>query len=298
MSIESTLTGAAGASSGSSVPFQVAGCSGLPFAPKLTASVAGKGSRTDGTTFTVRLESQGLGQADPRKVDLQLPAVLPSRLTTLQKACTEATFNANPAGCSPESVIGTATIHTPVLRSPLTGPAYLVSHGGASFPDVEFVLQGEGIEIVLDGKTDIKNGITYSRFESAPDAPFTVFETVLPAGPKSVLAAYAKGSEPEDLCNETLQVPTEMTAQDGVKLTQDTVISKTGCSGVKSYTSKLTRAQRLKKALASCRKRYKHKHAKRVSCEKKARKTYGPKKHKKTKKAKGKAKRSAKSGRG
>ena len=28
-----------------------------------------------------------------------------------------------------------------------------------------------------------QNGITYSRFESAPDAPFTIFETVLPAGP-------------------------------------------------------------------------------------------------------------------
>jgi hypothetical protein len=34
-----------------------------------------------------------------------------------------------------------------------------------SQPVVEFVLQAEGVRVVLDGK------ITYSKFESAPDAP-------------------------------------------------------------------------------------------------------------------------------
>jgi len=272
MAITGTLTGAQGGSEPVSSPFQVAGCGGLPFAPKLTASAGGHASKLNGTSFAVKLESAGLGQANIAKVDLQLPVQLPSRLPTLQKACQDATFNANPASCSPESIIGQATIHTPVLKSPLSGPAYLVSHGNAAFPDVEFVLQGEGITLVLDGKTDIKKGITYSRFESAPDAPFTTFETVLPAGPHSALTAYVAGKTPLELCGSKLAMPTEITSQAGTTIKESTSLAITGCKAVASY--KATAAQLLAKALAACRKKYKHNHSKRLACERQARKRY------------------------
>jgi hypothetical protein len=282
MEIEGTLSGSEGAVASVSSPFDATGCENLPFAPKLTAVAGGHGSKADGTSLEVTVESGGVNsggvaQAGIAKVDLQLPLALSSRLPTLQKACVEAVFDANPASCDEGSVIGDATIHTPVLTSPLSGPAYLVSHG-AEFPDVEFVLQGEGITLVLDGKTDIKHGITYSRFESTPDAPFTVFETVLPAGPHGVLSPNVPESEQFSLCKTSLAMPTEITGQNGAVIDQTTKIAVSGCGGVlPTKTVKLTRAQLLADALAACKKKHKHARSKRVACEKQARKTYGTK---------------------
>jgi hypothetical protein len=76
-----------------------------------------------------------------------LPARLPARLTTLQKACPEATFAANPANCPAAARIGQATTSTPVLPVPLSGPAYFVSHGGAKYPELVIVLQGDNVTV-------------------------------------------------------------------------------------------------------------------------------------------------------
>jgi hypothetical protein len=291
MAISDTLNGAEGGISSQLTPYGVTGCASLKFEPKLTASVVGQATKENGTTFSVTVESK-FGQANIAKTFLALPIALPSRLTTIQKACLVATFDLPPVGhaCGEGSHIGDAIAHTPVLKQPLTGPAYLVSHGSASFPDVEFVLQGEGIKVVLDGKTDIKNGITYSRFETIPDAPVEKFETTFPAGPHSALTANVPESEHFNLCKHAaeLVIPTEITGQNGAVIKQNTQVALTGCGGVAGSCrgSKARSHSCLVLALAECRKKYKGKakRKKRASCEALAHKKYGPKpshKHKK-----------------
>ena len=166
-----TLTGSQGATSTSSYPFNTSNCASLPFHPGVSASTQGKTSKADGASLGLTFKSTG-GEAHVAKTILTIPATLPARLTTIQKACVASVFEANPASCPEGSDIGTATVHTPVLKSPVAGPIYLVSHGNAAWPDAELVLQGEGITVILDGQTAIKKGITTSSFLSVPDVPF------------------------------------------------------------------------------------------------------------------------------
>jgi hypothetical protein len=274
LELKGSLTGYEGGSSPISEPFYVTGCASLPFAPKITASAAAQGSKFNGTTFKVTVESPGLGQANIHKVDLTLPAQLPSRQSTIEKACLAQVFDANPAACDEGSDIGEGIVQTPVFKNPLRGPAYLVSHGAAEFPDVEFVLQGEGVTVILDGKTDIKKGITFSKFETSPDAPFTKFESIFPEGPHSALTTFVPEVENYNLCKHTLSIPTEVTGQNGAFISQTTPVTLIGCSGVKSNkVTKLTKAQLLAKALKACKKDKKR--SKRVACEKAAHKKYG-----------------------
>lgn len=244
-SIAGTLT-AAFSTAQLSVPSPVAGCAALAFKPTLRASTKAQASKAGGASLKlIGTSTPGGHGANLAKLDLQVPLQLPARLTTLQKACTEKQFAANPAGCPAGSAIGTATVHTPVLNVPVSGPIYLVSHGGAAFPDVETVLQGEGVTVVLDGKTDIKKGITYSNFEAVPDVPFTSFEAVLPEGPHSIFGTNLPTDAGYDLCGQKLTLPATLVAQNGAVFRQSTPIAVEGCPDRLSIAAHAVRGRRL-----------------------------------------------------
>ena len=276
MHIEGALTGAEGAGANVSFPFQVADCQNLPFKPGVSATTQGKTSKLDGASLNLKFTS-GAGQDHVAKTVLTIPAILPARLTTIQKACLAKVFEANPAACPEGSDIGSATVHTPVLESPLTGPIYLVSHGNAAWPDAELVLQGEGITVILDGQTAIKNGVTTSSFLAVPDAPFETVEATLPQGPHSALTTNLPLKDHYSLCGGHLAIPTALTGQNGTAVNENVKVSVQGCGAVKASKAKsLTKTQKLVLALEACHKHYKRSRARRSTCERQARKLYPP----------------------
>ena len=241
----SSFSGTATSNEGASVPigshFQMGSCRALTFKPDFKVSTSGKTSRKNGASLDAKIiyptgelgANQASSQSNVKMVKVDLPKQLPSRLTTLQKACPSATFEANPASCPEDSRVGSATAITPVLPVQLTGPAYFVSYGGAKFPELVIVLQGYGVTVFLHGETFIsKAGITSSTFRNVPDVPITSFELSLPEGPYSALAANG------NLCATKLSMPTAFTGQNGATLKQSTPVSVTGCAKHKAKTKK------------------------------------------------------------
>ncbi|HEY7831147.1 MAG TPA: hypothetical protein VIC06_11345 [Solirubrobacteraceae bacterium] len=242
LNVGGTLRSAQGTSTAVSSHFQAANCATLPFKPTFKATTQANTSKKNGASLDVKVTS-GLGpggqsQANIGKAGVTLPKQLPARLTTIQQACTEVAFAANPASCPTGSNIGTVTARTPVLASTLTGPAYLVSHGGAAFPDIVVVLQGEGVTLDLVGSINIKHGVTSSAFDSVPDAPISSFELKLPEGPHSGLAAVVPAKAKGNLCGTSLTMPTTLTGQNGAQIKQSTKIAVTGCTKAKKAHKK------------------------------------------------------------
>jgi hypothetical protein len=245
--IAATVAAEQGASANLSTPFAVEGCRNLPFKPTFAASTQTRSSKQNGASLAVKVSS-GAGQANIAQVVVDLPKVLPSRLSTVQHACPAAVFASNPAACDPGSLVGTATATTPVLPVALSGPAYLVSHGGVAFPDLVVILQGDGVRVDLAGNINIAGAVTSSTFATLPDAPISSFDLNLPEGPHSALTVALPAKAKRNLCTASLLMPTTIVGQNGAQIRQSTRIAVTGCPRAKpkSKAKKKAKSKRAK----------------------------------------------------
>jgi hypothetical protein len=239
LTISGALSSSEGATAAVSTPFQVTNCATLAFKPSLAVSTAANSSKASGASLHVKLTyPAGAFDANIASVKVDLPKQLPSRLSTLQKACLAKVFEENPANCPKESIVGQARAVTPVLPVPLVGPAYFVSHGGEAFPSLIIVLQGYGVTVDLVGTTLISKGITSSTFKTVPDVPVGTFELTLPQGKGSALAANLPAKAKGSFCGQSLAMPTAFVGQNGAAIHESTKLAITGCAKVKKSGKK------------------------------------------------------------
>ncbi len=244
--ITAVVSGSQNTTASVASPFAAASCKSLAFKPQFRVATSGHTSKARGASLDAKVSypAGSVGsEANIARVKVDLPKQLPSRLTTLQKACTAAQFEANPAGCPAASVVGIVRASTPLLPVGLEGPAYFVSHGGEAFPSLIIVLQGDGVRVDLVGATFIsKAGITSSTFKTVPDVPVSTFEIYLPEGKYSALAANG------NLCKSKLAMPTEFVAQNATVIHESTKITVTGCPKTAKAAKPKRRKTKAKKA--------------------------------------------------
>jgi hypothetical protein len=242
LQIGGTATSSAGTSAPLTARFQAANCATLPFKPKLSALTHAHASKASGVHLHIRVLA-GRGQAGIAKLALVLPRRMVPRLSTLQKACPATVFAADPSRCGAASIVGTATILTPVLHAPLSGPVYVLSRGGAAAPEVALALRSEGVLIEVIGQTRVHDGFESASFNAIPDVPFSELDVIFDTGPHSLLTADLPATAHGDMCSGRLSMPTQITARNGAVVKQSTIIEVSGCARKRRATTRGGRRQ-------------------------------------------------------
>ena len=166
----------------------------------------------------------GASQANIRSIKVDLPQRLPARSATIQHACPYKVFSSDPAACPAVSVVGSATVTTPLLGAAMRGPIYLVAHGGAGFPDIVLLLQGQDLTVDLSGELYVdEHNITSAIFRAVPDVPISRLGLTLPEGNHSILVAG------RSLCKGALHMLSAITAQNGASAKPSVTVKVKGC---------------------------------------------------------------------
>lgn len=199
--ISAEAISAAGAVAQLSNHFQVGGCKGLDFSPKLSVSLKGGTKRAQHPAVKAVL-TQPAGQANIASLSATLPSTEFIDQGHIGNPCTRPQFAAG--NCPPISVLGTVKAYTPLFDEPLTGKLYFRTNGGErELPDVVADLNGP-VHLVSVGYVDAvhKKGSETSRirntFAFIPDAPVSKIVLEFKGGKSGLLV------NSQNLCKTTV----------------------------------------------------------------------------------------------
>jgi hypothetical protein len=224
MSVLATVLGSSGAVASLSNRFQVGGCAGLGFKPKLSLALKGATKRNDNPALRAVVDYEGgPGYANIARAVVALPHSEFLDQAHIRTVCTRVQFAAKQ--CPKGSIYGQARAVTPLLDQPLEGPVYLRSSSHL-LPDLVVALSGPEtlpVEINLVGRVDTKDGGIRTSSSSVPDAPVTKFVVSMQGGRKGLLVNST------NLCLSAHRAHAGFTAHNGKVHDTRPVVKPTGC---------------------------------------------------------------------
>ena len=202
--VNATIDGDEGARASLSSRYQVANCSILPYAPKLSLTMSGGVNRRGHPAIHALLQT-GAADANTRSTAVTLPKGELLDNAHISSICTRVQFAAG--SCPESSRIGEAEARSPLLDQPLTGSVYLRSSSN-KLPDLVIDLKGQ-ISFTAVARIDSVDGRLRTTFETVPDVPLGTFVLNLQGGAKGLV------TNSEGLCGAKKRATVRMTGQNG-----------------------------------------------------------------------------------
>ncbi len=195
------------------------GCGSLAYQPQLT-DTATIDSSDDGVVFAASI-TQKPTEAATAGVTLTLPPRLVPRVSALRGACTATDLTT----CPP---IGSVTVTTPLLGSPLRGNLVLVADSG-SLPTIEAIFPSP-FAISLHGAPALGAGGLSVTFNGFPDVPITHLAVAFSGGSGSLFVAAP------DLCADPGELTGDFVAQSGATRHDTAPLAVVGSCGAPGST--------------------------------------------------------------
>jgi hypothetical protein len=231
--IATTVSGDEGGRSSPATHYQVANCTDLGFRPKLALTLSGSTKRRGHPALHAVVDARA-GDANIKRTVVSMPKDLILDNSHIKTVCTRVQFAAQ--SCPSGSVLGDATVTTPLLDSPLSGPVYLRS-SNHSLPDLVVALKGQ-IDIELVGRVgSTKAGGLRTDFNGVPDAPVSRFELNLNGKRKGLL------QNTESLCRGGQRAAVLMVGQNGMEVSSKAKL-RSRCGGAKKKRKRAARHAR------------------------------------------------------
>lgn len=219
-----SLTTFTGAVAPLSQQFQVGGCKGLEFAPKLKIKLNGATKRSGhpGLQATITFAHSD-EEAHAKSIQVGLPHSLFLDQGNLSKVCKQADLRAGT--CPAGSVYGHVKAWTPLFEKPLEGPVYLGVGFGYELPALVTDLNGQ-VRILSHGRVDTtkQHGLR-NTFEFVPDAPISRVVLQMKGGKR-----YGLIENSDNLCSAPQRADARLVSHSG-RVSQLHPTIATSCGG-------------------------------------------------------------------
>ena len=176
------LEGADGATSTVTAPYQATDCAGLPFSPKIAATIGKRGETAKGKAPPLRvLVSVPAGQRRDRDRQRRASARLGIDLSGSRKACAPAAFAASACPATARARDGDGD-HAAAAHA-AHQPGHVRRAQAGSLPGLALTLTG-AVSLPLFGEVGLpgKDGVIHNAFDGIPDVPLEQFELAFTGG--------------------------------------------------------------------------------------------------------------------